>query len=153
MLVIFGASTDIGKRLGQKMGAMKLPVRLVSRSAPGCQRADLATGDGLKAALDGAEVVISCAHARHASRLIASLPTSVRHVVLMGSAWRYSRIPNPRAEDRAVLSRKKLQESGWVATSFARCIFRNIAPRIGLSCPRVTNGLIFTQNLKHETLR
>ncbi|HLJ01459.1 MAG TPA: hypothetical protein VKT76_17240 [Bradyrhizobium sp.] len=61
--------------------------------------ADLATGDGLKAALDGAEVVISCAHARYTGRLIAALPTNVHRLVLMGSAWRYSRIPNPRADE------------------------------------------------------
>lgn len=99
MFVIFGASTDIGQRLGAKLRTKNQPVRSISRSAPGCVAADLATGEGLKAALDGAEVVISCAHARHTERLIAALPPSVHRLVLMGSAWRYSRIPNPRADD------------------------------------------------------
>jgi len=99
MFVIFGGSTDIGQRLGAKLRAGELPVRSISRSAPECVAADLATGDGLKAALDGAEVVISCAHARYTAPLIAALPASVRRVVLMGSAWRYSRIPNPRADE------------------------------------------------------
>jgi uncharacterized protein YbjT (DUF2867 family) len=99
MFVIFGASTDIGQRLGAKLRATNLPVRSISRSAPGGIAADLNTGEGLKAALDGAEVVISCAHARHTDRLIATLPASVRRLILMGSAWRYSRIPNPRADE------------------------------------------------------
>jgi NADH dehydrogenase len=99
MFVIFGASTDIGQRLGAKLRAENLPVRSISRSAPGSIAADLNTGDGLKTALDGAEVVISCAHARHTDRLIAALPASVRRLVLMGSAWRYSHIPNLRADE------------------------------------------------------
>lgn len=48
-------------------------------------------------ALDGATVVISCAHARFTSSLIAALPSGAR-LVLMGSAWRYSCIPNARAD-------------------------------------------------------
>ncbi len=99
MFVIFGASTDIGQRLGARLRSTGLSVRLISRSAPECVVADLATGEGLKAALDGAEVVISCAHARYAGKLIAALPPSVRRLVLVGSAWRYSRVPNPRADE------------------------------------------------------
>ena len=99
MFVIFGASTDIGQRLKARLQDSKLPVRSISRSGPDNVAADLATGVGLEAALDGAEVVISCAHARYAGRLLAALPPSVRRVVLMGSAWRYSRVPNPRADE------------------------------------------------------
>jgi uncharacterized protein YbjT (DUF2867 family) len=99
MLVIFGASSDIGQRLGARLRTANLLVRSISRSAPGCVAADLVTGEGLQAALDGAEVVVSCAHARHTGRLIAELPSSVRRLVLMGSAWRYSGIPSPRADE------------------------------------------------------
>ena len=83
MFVIFGASTDIGQRLGTKLRTKNQPVRSISRSAPGCVAADLATGEGLKAALDGAEVVISCAHARHTERLIAALPPAFT----VSSSW------------------------------------------------------------------
>ena len=99
MFVIFGASTDIGQRLKARLQEFKLPVRSISRFRPDNVAADLATGVGLEAALDGAEVVISCAHARYAGRLLAALPPSVRRVVLMGSAWRYSGVPNPRADE------------------------------------------------------
>lgn len=99
MFVIFGASTDIGQRLGARLASVGAPVRLISRSLPGGTSADLRTGDGLKGALEGADVVISCAHARYTGQLISALPASVRRVVLMGSAWRYSRVPNPRADE------------------------------------------------------
>jgi uncharacterized protein YbjT (DUF2867 family) len=99
MFVIFGASTDIGQRLSAKLKFEKKAVRSISRTAPGCVAANLETGEGVRAALDAAEVVISCAHARYTSRLIAALPPSVQRVVLMGSAWRYSRVPNPRADE------------------------------------------------------
>ena len=99
MLVIFGASTDIGRRLAARLEAEGTAVRRVGRALAGAVRADLATGTGVKEALDGATTVISCAHARHTGRLLAALPPGVERVVLMGSAWRYSRVPNPRADE------------------------------------------------------
>jgi uncharacterized protein YbjT (DUF2867 family) len=99
MFVIFGASTDIGQRLTLRIKSTSQPARAISRSFPGCVAADLATGEGLRTALHGAKVVISCAHARYTGPLIAALPPSVQRLVLMGSAWRYSRIPNPRADE------------------------------------------------------
>ncbi|MDR3469822.1 MAG: hypothetical protein P4M07_28160 [Xanthobacteraceae bacterium] len=99
MLVIFGASTDIGRRLAARLEAEGTAVRRVGRELPGAVRADLATGAGMKEALDGATTVISCAHARYAGRLLAALPPGVARTVLMGSTWRYSRVPNPRADE------------------------------------------------------
>jgi uncharacterized protein YbjT (DUF2867 family) len=99
MFVIFGASTDIGQRLGEMLKTTSQPVRTISRSVPGYVAADLTTGEGLDSALRGAEVVISCAHARHTGKLLTALPPTVKRLVLMGSAWRYSRIPNPRADE------------------------------------------------------
>ena len=98
MFVIFGASTDIGRRLGARLRAANHAVRLISRSSPGCVAADLATGAGMDAALDGAKVVISCAHARFTGSLIDALPSEGQRLILMGSAWRYSHVPNPRAD-------------------------------------------------------
>jgi uncharacterized protein YbjT (DUF2867 family) len=97
--VIFGASTDIGQRLGARLRTANVIIRSISRSAPGCVAADLTTGEGVDRALEGAKVVISCAHARYTAKLIAALPSGVGHLVLMGSAWRYSRVPNPRADE------------------------------------------------------
>ena len=99
MFVIFGASTDIGQRLGEMLKTTNQTVRPISRSLPDHVQADLTTGEGLDAALRGAEVVISCAHGRYTDNLLAALPPTVKRLVLMGSAWRYSRIPNPRADE------------------------------------------------------
>src|SRR5262249_39793996 len=46
-----------------------------------------------------AEVVISCAHARHTSQLLGNLGRRVRQVVLVGSAWRYSLLKNVKADE------------------------------------------------------
>ena len=99
MFVIFGASTDIGQRLGDVLKDTNQTVRPISRSLTGHVTADLTTGEGLDAALHGAKVVISCAHARYTGKLLSALPPTVKRLVLMGSAWRYSRIPNPRADE------------------------------------------------------
>lgn len=97
MIIIFGASSDIGRRLTERLHAAGLPCRTVSRSMPGAVFADLQTGIGVEAAISGAEVVVSCAHARFTQALIAAISSDVR-LVLVGSAWRYSRVPNERAD-------------------------------------------------------
>lgn len=93
MIVIFGASTDIGQRLFAELKARGLSARTSFRSD-----VDLATGHGLAQALDGAETVVSCAHARFTKHLLGALPGSVSKLILTGSAWRYSRVPNARAD-------------------------------------------------------
>lgn len=76
-----------------------MAIRRVGRALDGAAPADLATGEGVAAALDGATTVVSCAHARFTESLLAALPPGVDRLVLMGSAWRYSRVPNPRADE------------------------------------------------------
>lgn len=46
-----------------------------------------------------ADTVVSCAHARFTSELLRGLPVDLRPLVLVGSAWRYSRVPNARADE------------------------------------------------------
>jgi len=99
VLVIFGASTDIGRRLAARLDAEGVAVRRVGRELAGAASADLATGKGVAEALAGATTVVSCAHARFTGRLLAALPPDVERLVLTGSAWRYSRVPNPRADE------------------------------------------------------
>jgi uncharacterized protein YbjT (DUF2867 family) len=65
-----------------KWAALGLPV------AP--RIADLADPAALRAALEGAALVISTAHARHAPAILAAAPPEARFV-LMGSTRRYSR--------------------------------------------------------------
>jgi nucleoside-diphosphate-sugar epimerase len=97
MIVIFGASTDIGTRLSEKLRAAGVAFRRMSRRDG--IAADLASGAGVRDAMQDAEVVVSCAHARYTRSIIANLPPRPTRLVLMGSAWRYSAIPNQRADE------------------------------------------------------
>jgi uncharacterized protein YbjT (DUF2867 family) len=97
MIVIFGASTDIGTRLSEKLRAVGLPFRRISRREESF--ADLSSGSGVRHVMEDADVVVSCAHARYTQSIIQNLPSRPTNLVLMGSAWRYSAIPNKRADE------------------------------------------------------
>ena len=49
--------------------------------------------------MEDADVVVSCAHARYTRSIIQNLPARPTNLVLMGSAWRYSAVPNKRADE------------------------------------------------------
>jgi uncharacterized protein YbjT (DUF2867 family) len=55
--------------------------------------ADLTDPDALARALGGAEIVVSCAHARHTARVIAAAPATAR-LVLLGSTRKFTRWPD-----------------------------------------------------------
>jgi nucleoside-diphosphate-sugar epimerase len=97
MIVIFGASTDIGTRLSEKLRAAGLPFKRVSRREG--VFADLLSGIGVREAMEDADVVVSCAHARYTRSIIEKLPAHPTSLVLMGSAWRYSAVANKRADE------------------------------------------------------
>lgn len=97
MIVIFGASTDIGTRLSDKLRAAGLAHRRISRRTG--TFADLSSGVGVRDAMKDADVVVSCAHARYTRSIIENLPAHPISLVLMGSAWRYSAVPNERADE------------------------------------------------------
>jgi nucleoside-diphosphate-sugar epimerase len=94
VIVIFGASTDIGVRLAQRLLEAGLQVRPISR-----QKADLETGDGLAEAIADSTVVVSCAHARHTQALLNAVPKTVEQIICTGSAWRYSAVKNSKADE------------------------------------------------------
>jgi uncharacterized protein YbjT (DUF2867 family) len=105
VIVIFGASSDIGRRLSARLRAHGHAdgqnIRLVSRN-PAAFGSDVPVVKGeianvAELAAD-ASVVVSCAHARHTAQLLSGAPPTVDRFVLTGSAWRYSRIPNVRAD-------------------------------------------------------
>lgn len=52
----------------------------------------------MRALVADADVVVSCAHARFTSRILDILPQQDVPLVLVGSAWRYSRVSEPAAE-------------------------------------------------------
>jgi nucleoside-diphosphate-sugar epimerase len=97
MIVIFGASTDIGTRLAEKLQAKGLSFKRVSRRDG--TFADLSSGAGVRDAMEDADVVVSCAHARFTRSIVENLPSRPVNLVLMGSAWRYSSVPNKRANE------------------------------------------------------
>jgi nucleoside-diphosphate-sugar epimerase len=49
--------------------------------------------------MEDADVVVSCAHARFTRSIVENLPSRPVSLVLMGSAWRYSSVPNKRADE------------------------------------------------------
>lgn len=98
MIVIFGASTDVGRRLATKLTDAKLHFRMVSRSGSSDIEADLSTGVGMQEAMQGVDTVVSCAHSKFTDQILAAVPSSVSKVILTGSAWRYSKVPDQRAD-------------------------------------------------------
>ena len=97
MIVLFGASSDIGQRLHEKLESAGLEVRRVSRRLPDGVRADLATLEDLDKAVEGADKVISCAHAQYTEVILKACPPGTP-VMLMGSTWRFSHVPNAAAD-------------------------------------------------------
>ena len=51
----------------------------------------------LRRALKGADIVVSCAHARHAAAILEVAPDNVRHFVFMGSTRKFTRWPDEHA--------------------------------------------------------
>jgi nucleoside-diphosphate-sugar epimerase len=104
MIVIFGASTSIGMGLADELNRAGKPIRRVFHKSRNGETmtsvvADLNSGAGVSEALAEASVVVSCAHARYTQRILEMLPPGVQKLVLVGSAWRYSRTKNPRADE------------------------------------------------------
>jgi nucleoside-diphosphate-sugar epimerase len=97
MIVLFGASSDIGQRLHRRLEIAGLEVRKVSRRLPGGFKADLATRKGVDEVVKGADKVVSCAHARYTDTILKACAPGTP-VVLTGSTWRFSKVPNPAAD-------------------------------------------------------
>lgn len=100
--VVFGASTDIARGAARLLLDGGHAVRLVARDTA-CldRRAERITGtieDASSVARDG-DVVVNCSHARHTADLLSRLPRDIHHLVLVGSTWRYSTVPNRMAEE------------------------------------------------------
>lgn len=99
MISLIGATGRSGQALARALLAEDAAFIPVVRDAakwaalglPGAPRiADLADFAALRLALQGADTVISTAHARHAPAILAAAPADAR-LVLMGSTRRYSR--------------------------------------------------------------
>lgn len=101
-IVIFGASTDIGRGTARLLLDDGHAIGLVAHETESLdRRAERTTGaieDAASVVRDG-DVVINCSHARNTAGLLRRLPRHVRHLVLVGSTWRYSRVPNRNADE------------------------------------------------------
>ena len=98
MIVLFGASSDVGQRVSRKLENAGLTVRRVSRRLPGGFRADLETSEAVDEVVRDADQVISCAHARYTGTLLRFCRPGTQ-LVVMGSAWRFSMVPNVAADE------------------------------------------------------
>lgn len=106
MIALIGASGRSGADLAKALWAAAIPFVPVVRNAPkwaalglpvAPRLADLADVTALNAALAGADVVISTAHARHTPEVLAAAPKAARFV-LMGSTRRFSRWPDAHGD-------------------------------------------------------
>ncbi len=107
MHVVFGASSDLGRRVVGLLIDQGCRVRAIARR-PGhppmpplaeMHHADLSQPESIGPALAGARVVVNCAHARFTPALLSALPEQIDHVVLVGSAWRWSKAPEAAARE------------------------------------------------------
>lgn len=102
MIVVFGASSDLGRRVAGSLLDAGKSVRLVAQNPWDLDpRAERLIGGAEQAAsaTQRAQVVISCAHARHTQTLLDNLAPEVGRIVLTGSAWCNSMVPDPRADE------------------------------------------------------
>lgn len=105
-VTLVGATSKLGQNLMRRLagrGRKVIPLaRRVEALAPDQQIAaryfDLEQPGSLKAALEGAECVVSCVHAYDGAAVVAALPATVKRVVLMGSTRIFSRYPHPLIE-------------------------------------------------------
>lgn len=104
MIALIGASGRSGAALARALHAQGTPFRAVVRDAGKWATlgiaaphavADLHDAPALRAALNGAATIASCAHARHAPAILAA---SAAPVVLMGSTRRHSRWPDAHGD-------------------------------------------------------
>ncbi|MES2671643.1 MAG: NADH-ubiquinone oxidoreductase [Pseudomonadota bacterium] len=100
LTVIFGASSDVGRRLTVLLLDKGYAVRAVAKDFNDLDaRADRVQGDfgSARELTADAATVVSCAHARFLPGLLSNIPKSAQ-LICLGSAWRYSRVPNERAD-------------------------------------------------------
>lgn len=103
MIAIIGASGRSGRALCRSLrepflAVVRSPAKWAGLGIDASHAvADLHDHESLKAALAGASVVISCAHARHVPAILAAAPDDARFV-FMGSTRCYSRWPDAHGD-------------------------------------------------------
>jgi uncharacterized protein YbjT (DUF2867 family) len=107
-ILVTGGTGTLGRLLVPRLREAGHHVRVLSRhgDGPGTVTGDLATGEGVGAAVEGADVVVHCAGSakgdgEKARNLVAALPASVRHLVYI-SVVGADRVPIESGIDRAM---------------------------------------------------
>jgi len=149
-VAVIGGTGGLGSLVAAELAARGDAVRAVSRTAPadgalpaGVEhaRADLSSGDGLDAALDGVDVVLDAANARRAARAVlvdgtrrlgaAAADAGVRHHVLI-SIVGCDRVPHPyydaKVAQEGALASGTLPWSVLRATQFHTLVGQMLAP-------------------------
>ncbi len=102
MVHVIGASGRSGTAICRALAAAGVQVTPVIRNparwpatglATPPRLADITDAPALRAALSGAEAVVSCAHARHTSAILAAAPLNAR-AVFLGSTRKFTRWPD-----------------------------------------------------------
>ena len=104
---IIGASGRSGMALCRSLAADGVEYVPLVRDAAKWQRgglavnpvvADLRHRRALRRGLADAELLVSCAHARHTAAILEVAPTTVRHFVLLGSTRKFTRWPDAHGQ-------------------------------------------------------
>lgn len=109
-ITVLAASGRIGARLVRALKAGGHGVRAVGRDHKRLDAAldtatierrvaDLEDPAALAQALEGAEVVVNCAHARFTANVLRALPATVTRFVALGSTRKFTRFPDQAALD------------------------------------------------------
>jgi uncharacterized protein YbjT (DUF2867 family) len=127
-MLVTGATGTLGRVLMRELRERGLPARGLSRSAPGFVHADLLTGEGLPAALDGAGLVIHAAtdgrrDVQAATRLLSALQDG-QHLLYV-SIVGVSRVPLPYYRQKLAIEGLVRERGGSIfrATQFHDLIF------------------------------
>ncbi|WP_433057548.1 SDR family oxidoreductase [Dactylosporangium sp. CS-033363] len=127
-ILVTGATGKLGRVLMTELERQGLPARGMSRSAPGMARADLLTGEGLPAALDGAALVIHAAtdgrrDVRAAERLLGALRPE-QHLLYV-SIVGVDRVPLPYYRQKLAVEHLVRARGGSIfrATQFHDLVF------------------------------
>ncbi|WP_433216684.1 SDR family oxidoreductase [Dactylosporangium sp. CS-047395] len=126
--LVTGATGKLGRVLMRELEERGLPARGMSRSASGMARADLLTGEGLAAALDGAGLVIHAAtdgrrDVRAAERLLGALKPE-QHLLYV-SIVGVDRVPLPYYRQKLAVEHLVRARGGSIfrATQFHDLLF------------------------------
>ncbi len=106
-IALFGATGKVGQALTSRLVGEGRALTVVGRDrrrletlgCPDVRVADFGDPVAVRDASLGAEIIVSCAHARFVPAILDAAPNTVSQFVLVGSTRRFTRFPDPAAEE------------------------------------------------------